>query len=70
MMLSVKYLGHRIDVQGKDYTEEKLRAIKDAPEPKSVGKLKAFLGMLSYYSNFHPHYGNIFSSTIPGFETE
>ena len=54
MMLSVEYLGHRIDVQGLHPTKEKLRAIKDVPEPKTVGELKAFLGMLSYYSNFIP----------------
>ena len=53
MMSSVEYLGHRIDVHGLHPTEEKLRAIKDAPEPKSVGELKAFLGML-YYSSFIP----------------
>ena len=47
---SVEYLGHRIDSKGLNPTEEKLRAVKDAPRPKNVSELKAFLGMLSYYS--------------------
>ena len=55
LMSSVQYLGHRIDAHGLHPTEEKLRAIKEAPEPNNVGELKAFLGMLSYYSNFIPN---------------
>ena len=52
MMSSVEYLRHRIDSKGLHPTEEKLRAVK---EPKNVGELKAFLGMLSYYSRFLPN---------------
>ena len=55
MMSSVEYLGHRIDSKGLHPTEEKLRAVKEAPQPKNVGELKAFLGMLSYYSRFLPN---------------
>ena len=55
MMSSVEYLGHRIDSKGLHPTEEKLRAVKDAPRPKNVSELKAFLGMLSYYSRFLPN---------------
>ena len=58
-MSSVEYLGHRIDIQGLHPTEDKLRAIKDAPEPKNMGELKAFLGMLLYYSIFIPNMATV-----------
>ena len=51
---SVVYLGHRIDKDGLLHTEEKVRAIRDAPIPRGVSELKAYLGMLTYYSKFLP----------------
>ena len=59
MRLSVTYLGHRIDADGLHPLDDRVRAmrraIKDAPTPKSVGELKSYLGMLSYYSRFLPN---------------
>ena len=54
-MPSITYLGYRIDKDGIHPTTEKLRAIKDAPKPKNVTQLKAYLGLLSYYNRFLPH---------------
>ena len=51
---SVVYLGHRIDKDGLHSTEEKVRAIRDAPIPRGISELKAYLGMLTYYSKFLP----------------
>lgn len=51
---SVEYLGHRIDKDGIHPTTEKLRAIQDAPEPQNVTQLRAYLGLLNYYSKFIP----------------
>ena len=39
----VEYLGHKISQQGIEPTE-KVRVIMNAPKPKSVTQLKAFLG--------------------------
>ena len=36
-------------------TEEKLRAIRDAPTPRDLSQLKSFLGLLNYYGKFLPH---------------
>ena len=36
-------------------TEDKLRAIREAPKPHTVTQLKSFLGLLSYYSKFIPN---------------
>jgi len=52
---SVTYLGHRIDADGLHPLPDRVRAIKDAPTPKSVTELKSYLGMLTYYSKFLPN---------------
>lgn len=48
----VEFLGYKVDAQGIHPTEEKTRAIVDAPEPTSKGELQAFLGLISFYSMF------------------
>ena len=52
---SVEYLGYRIDAEGLHPTQEKVKAIKEARTPSSVTELRAFLGMLNYYSKFLPN---------------
>lgn len=54
MQPSVEYLGHRISAAGLHPTEEKVRAIVDAPVPKDVTQLKSFLGLVNYYGKFLP----------------
>ena len=55
MVLSVTYLGHQIDSEGLHSTEDKIRAIRDAPAPHNVTKLKAFLGLFQFYSRYVPN---------------
>ena len=55
MVLSVTYLGHRIDSEGLHPTEDKIRAIRDAPAPHNVTKLKSFLGLFQFYSRYVPN---------------
>ena len=55
LQTSVEYLGHRIDESGLHPLKDKVRAIKEAPIPQSVHELKAYLGLLSYYSKFLPN---------------
>ena len=49
---SVKYLGHHISETGIHTTEEKTKAILDAPEPKNIQELRSFLRLLNYYTKF------------------
>ena len=49
---SVVYLGHKIDRDGLHPTDEKVRAIQDAPHPTNVKELRAWLGLLNYYGRF------------------
>ena len=48
----VAYLGHKIDKQGIYPNGEKVRAIQNAPEPKNVQELRAYLGLINYYGRF------------------
>ncbi len=52
MAESVVYLGHRIDREGLHLTEDKVKAVQDAPEPRNVADLRSYLGLLTYYGKF------------------
>ena len=56
LMSSVKYLRHRMDTQGLHPTEEKLRAIKDAPE-LNVGRAEGIFGYAMILLQFHSKHG-------------
>ena len=55
LQTSLEFLGHRISAEGIRPTEEKVRAIHQAPEPKNVTELRSFLGILNYYAKFLPN---------------
>ena len=48
----VEYLGYQIDANGVHTAPSKLQAIQQAPSPRNITELKAFLGLLSYYGKF------------------
>ena len=49
---SVTYLGHVIDSTGIHPTEDKVKAIVDAPVPQNAQELRSFLGLLHFYHHF------------------
>ena len=51
---SVTYLGYRIDKEGLHPTDDKIKAIKEAPVPTNITQLRAFLGLLNFYRRFIP----------------
>ena len=55
MVSSVKYLGHIIDANGLHPAPDKVKAVRNAPAPQNVTQLKAYLGLLTYYSKFLPN---------------
>ena len=55
MALSVTYLGHQIDLEDLHPTEDKIWAIRDAHALCNVTELKAFLGLLQFYSGYVPN---------------
>ena len=55
MKPSVAYLGHGINKQGIYPTEEKTKAITEAPAPTNISELRSYLGLLNYYHKFPPN---------------
>lgn len=51
----VEFLGFTIDKSGLHTSETKVKAILDAPEPKSVTEVKSFVGLVNYYGKFVPN---------------
>jgi hypothetical protein len=51
----VEYLGHIIDKNGLKKTKDKISAITEAPQPKTVTQVRSFCGMVNYYSRFVPN---------------
>ena len=62
MKAEVIYLGHKIDAEGLHPTDQKISDIINAPEPRNVSELKAYLGMINYYSKY---IGNISTKLAP-----
>lgn len=48
----IEYLGFNFDKYGMHPTATKIKAISDAPAPKTKEELQAFLGLLSFYDCF------------------
>ena len=59
MQPSVTFLGHRVDAEGIHTTEDKLKAIVEAPAPKNIQELRSFLGLINYYGKFIPNAASI-----------
>ena len=49
---SVTYLGYTVSSEGVHCTDDKLAAIRRAPEPQNMAELRAWLGLINYYSKF------------------
>ncbi len=48
----IKFLGHVVDGQGIHTVDDKVIAVKNFPQPKSVENVRSFLGMAGYYRPF------------------
>ena len=55
MQDQVEYLGLIIDKHGLHASPEKVRAVLEAPKPRNIKELRAFLGMMNYYRKFIPN---------------
>ncbi|CAM4511130.1 unnamed protein product [Leuciscus chuanchicus] len=59
MEKEVTFLGHKVDETGLHPVPEKVTAIQNAPSPKNVTELKAYLGLLNYYNKFLPNLSTV-----------
>ena len=58
----LEYLGYTINKEGLKPLPTNIQTIKEAPVPKDTTQLRAYLGMLSYYSKFLKNMSNLLGS--------
>ncbi|MEE4247203.1 MAG: reverse transcriptase domain-containing protein, partial [Kangiellaceae bacterium] len=55
----LQYLGYRLTAEGLRPTQDKIRAIEEAPKPHSVAELRSVIGLLNYYARFIPNMADV-----------
>lgn len=50
----IEFCGHQISADGLHQVESKVKAVTNAPAPKNVKELRAWLGLVTYYHKFLP----------------
>ena len=55
----VDFLGHRLHSEGVSPNANKLEAVRTYPQPNTVKKVRAFLGLTGFYRRFIPKYAEI-----------
>ena len=53
--IEIQFLGHDVSNKGINPDPEKIKAITLFPEPKEVGDIRRFLGIINQFSKFSPH---------------
>ena len=59
MMSQVHYLGHTVSSKSIQPTQDKVRAIRDAPAPTNIHQIKPFLGLINFYAKFLPNLSTV-----------
>ena len=54
LMSSIQYLGVRVSDAVVETVQEKIDPVLDAPPPRDTGKLRSFLGAVTFYARFLP----------------
>ncbi len=60
----VRFLGHIVSPEGMRADPDKMKAIKDMPEPKNTADVKRFIGMVNYIRTFSPNITELTGPTI------
>lgn len=57
----MKFLGHVVDGEGIHTVDEKVMAVRNFPQPKSVENVRSFIGLAGYYRPFIKNFAAIAS---------
>ena len=52
-------MGYKISREGLHATQDKIKAIVDAPEPINIKQLRSFLGVVHYYGKYIPNLASL-----------
>lgn len=55
----IKYMGHKIGINGLQIDESKVKAIKAMPVPENKKDVERFVGCVNYLNRFIPNYSDI-----------
>ena len=55
----LNFLGHHVTQDGVSPLSEQVQVIRDFPQPKTLRKLREFLGLVNFYHRFIPHCATI-----------
>ena len=64
MMAEIKYLGFVINKKGIKPDDDKVEVIRSVPEPKTVRRVRGFIGAIGYYQRFIPAFSRIATPLI------
>jgi hypothetical protein len=52
------FLGYRVSENGIGTSPDKIETVKSWPQPRNVSDVRSFLGLVTYYKNFIPMFGD------------
>ena len=55
----IRYLGFVLSTKGVIVDQERVKAVKEYPIPKTEREIRSFLGMANYYRKFIPNYAKL-----------
>ena len=65
----IKYLGHVVSEEEVSTDPDKIKSVREWPQPTTVTEVRSFLGFVSYYRRFIPNFSKVLSPLISYYRT-